>query len=70
MPTRTRPAVKYESVLRLPPLPDDQQVALRDNNGLLVPILVGGWGPRRRIIDGSDRKATADDQGYDCPVTV
>jgi hypothetical protein len=41
MPTKTA-KVKYQPVLKLPPLPYEQFVALRDNiavNGVLVPIL-------------------------------
>ena len=37
---------------------------------MLVPILVDGNGPRRRIIDGNHRKQAADDLGYDCPEVV
>ncbi|QDV35670.1 DNA methyltransferase [Tautonia plasticadhaerens] len=49
----------YEPVLELPPLPADQYDALRQNvalNGVLVPILVDSDGPRRKIIDGNNRK--------------
>jgi hypothetical protein len=73
MPTTTKKTarkIKYEPVLRLPPLPYDQFMALKDNiavNGVLVPILVDGDGPRRRIIDGNYRKAIADELGYECP---
>ena len=69
----TAPRVKYEPALRLPPLPPEQYEALRDNiavNGVLVPILVDGGGPRRHIIDGNTRKRIADGLGYDCPEIV
>jgi SAM-dependent methyltransferase len=69
MPTKTA-KVKYQPVLKLPPLPHEQFVALRDNiavNGVLVPILVDGSGPLRKIIDGNYRKVIADELGYDCP---
>ena len=39
-------------------------------NGVLVPILVDGDGPVRRIIDGNHRKRIADGLGYDCPEVV
>ena len=73
--TATRRARKpvYEPVLKLPPLPYEQFVALRDNisvNGVLVPILVDGDDGRRKIIDGNYRKAIADELGYDCPEIV
>src|SRR3954447_1821963 len=74
MPIKTR--VKkpvYAPVLKLPPLPYEQFVALRDHiavNGVLVPILVDSGGPRRAIIDGNYRKAIADELGYDCPEIV
>ena len=61
---------RYEPVLKLPSLPYEQFLALRDNiavNGVLVPILVAGEGHRRRIIDGNYRKAIADELGYECP---
>lgn len=60
----------YKPVLKLPPLPEDQRQALRDNiavNGVLVPILTDGGSPRRRIIDGNHRKEIADELEYDCP---
>ena len=63
----------YAPVLKLPPLPYEQFVALRDNiavNGVLVPILVDSDGPRRAIIDGNYRKAIADELGYNCPEIV
>jgi hypothetical protein len=63
----------YEPVLKLPPLPYEQFMALRDNiavNGVLVPILVTDEGQRRRIIDGNYRKAIADELGYECPEIV
>ena len=63
----------YEPVLKLPALPYEQFLALRDHiavNGVLVPILVDGDGPRRKIIDGNYRKAIADELGYDCPGAV
>ncbi len=71
--TKAKPAVRYQRVLRLPPLSPDQFEALRDNiavNGVLVPILVDSHGPRRKIIDGNYRKAIADELGYDCPEIV
>ena len=40
---RAKAAHRYQPVLKLPPLPYDQFLALRDNiavNGVLVPILV------------------------------
>jgi hypothetical protein len=55
---RTPPKVRYESVLKLPPLPYKQFLALKDNiavNGVLVPILVDSDGPRRKVIDGNTR---------------
>lgn len=64
---------RYEPVLKLPPLPYDQFLALRDNiavNGVLVPIIVDSDGQKRRIIDGNYRKAIADELGYDCPEIV
>ncbi len=76
MPATTKKAtrkVSYEPVLRLPPLPYDQFLALRDNiavNGVLVPIIVDSNGPRRKIIDGNYRKAIADELGYECPEIV
>jgi len=71
MPTKTAKAkVKYQPVLKLPPLPREQLLALRLNisvNGVLVPILVD---EKKAIIDGSYRKAIADELGYDCPEIV
>jgi hypothetical protein len=70
---RNAPKPRYEPVLKLPPLPYEQFLALKDNiavNGVLVPILVDSDGPRRRIIDGSYRKAIADELGYECPEIV
>ena len=72
MPTTTKKTPKpvYEPVLKLPSLPYEQFVALRDNiavHGVLVPILVD---ETRRIIDGNYRKAIADELGYDCPEIV
>src|SRR4051794_39832171 len=64
---------RYEPVLQLPPLPPEQYEALRDNiavHGVLVPILVDGEGPVRRIIDGNHRRRIADELGYDCPENV
>ena len=64
---------RYEPVLELPPLPPEQYEALRDNialNGVLVPILVDGDGPVRRIIDGNNRRRIADELGYDCPEII
>jgi DNA modification methylase len=66
----TRGKVRYKPVLNLPRLPYDQFTALRDNiavNGVLVPILTDGGSPVCRIIDGGNRKAIADELGYDCP---
>jgi len=68
MPATTKKTRKpiYEPVLKLPPLPYEQFVALRDNiavHGVLVPILVDEG---HRIIDGNYRKAIADELGYDC----
>ena len=72
MPTTTKKTRKpvYEPVLKLPALPYEQFVALRDNiavHGVLVPILVD---ETRRTIDGNYRKAIADELGYDCPEIV
>lgn len=64
---------RYEPTLKLPPLPYEQFMALRDNiavNGVLVPILVDGDGLVRKIIDGNYRKAIAEELGYDCPEIV
>jgi DNA modification methylase len=80
-PQRTAPNPKssraktprYEPVLELPPLPFDQYTALKENigvNGVLIPILVDGDGPVRRIIDGNHRKQIADELGYECPEVV
>ncbi len=63
----------YKPVLRLPPLAPDDFLALKDNiavYGVLVPILVDGQGPRRKVIDGNYRKTIADELGYDCPEIV
>lgn len=77
MPTKTRgrkaKKIRYEPVLRLPPLPYDEFVGLHGSisvNGVLVPILTDGASPLRRIIDGSYRKTIADELGYDCPEIV
>ncbi len=74
MPTaksRTRPRRrKYKPVLDLPPLSQEEYLALRDNialNGVLVPILVDSDG---RIIDGNCRKQIANELGYDCPEKI
>ncbi len=59
---KTRKKPKYEPVLKLPPLSHEELTALRDNiavNGVLVPILVDGDEPVRRIIDGNYRKPEA-----------
>lgn len=64
---------RYEAVLHLPSLCYEQFLALRDSiavNGVLVPILVDGDGPVRRIIDGNYRKRIADELGYECPEIV
>ena len=56
---KTRKAV-YQPVLKLPGLPYEQFVSLRDNkavNGVLVPILVT---EDKQIIDANYRKAIAD----------
>ena len=66
-------AASYSPVLKLPPLPYEQFVALRDSialNGVLVPIIVDSEGPKRKIIDGNYRKAIAVELGYDCPEMV
>jgi DNA modification methylase len=71
-PSRLKPP-RYEPVLRLPPLSDDELQGLRDSisiHGVLVPILVDGDGPVRRIIDGNYRKQIADEFGYTCPEIV
>jgi ParB-like chromosome segregation protein Spo0J len=74
MPTRTvRAKVKYVPVLKLPSLPYEQFLALKDNiavNGVLVPILTDGGRPVCQVIDGNYRKAIADELGYDCPEVV
>jgi DNA methylase len=74
MATKTaRAKVRYEAILRLPQLPYDQFLALRDNiavNGVLVPILTDGGRPICHIIDGNYRKAIADELGYECPEIV
>jgi predicted methyltransferase len=65
--------VRYEPVLKLPPLPYEQFVGLRDSialNGVLVPILVDSDGPVRKVIDGNYRKQIAAELGYDCPEVV
>lgn len=65
--------IPYEPVLQLPPLSSEDFMALRDNiavNGVLVPIIVDGDGPHRKIIDGSYRKQIADEFGYECPEIV
>ena len=62
---------QYKPLVKLPPLPPDQYEALRQNvavNGVLVPILVDGDGPRRRIIDGNHRKDFAGERGYAFPL--
>ena len=67
--TRTRKP-RYKPLVELPSLPFDQREALRQNiavNGVLVPILVDGDGPRRRIIDGNHRKSIADELGTIAP---
>jgi len=67
------PKPTYQPVLKLPALPYDDFVALRDNigvNGVLVPIMVDSRGPRKKIIDGNYRKAIAEELGYDCPEIV
>ena len=64
---------RYEPVLELPPLPPEQASALRDNialHGVLVPILVDGDGPVRRIIDGNNRRRIADEVGCECPEII
>ena len=73
MPKTKIAKVKYEPVLKLPPLSYEEFTALRDNiavNGVLVPILVDGDGPKRKIIDGNYRKQIANELGYDCPEIV
>jgi len=70
---KTIKKIKYEPVLKLPPLSYEEFTALRDNiavNGVLVPILVDSNGPRRKIIDGNYRKQIANELGYDCPEIV
>src|ERR1019366_8699330 len=59
--------LRYRPILKLPALPHEQFLALRDNiavHGVLVPILVD---EDKRIIDGNYRKNIADELGYDCP---
>ena len=63
----------YEPVLKLPALPYEQFLALRDNiavNGVLVPILVDGDGPRHKISDSNYLMAIANELGYDCSETI
>ena len=71
---RQRPKkLKYEPVLKLPPLSYEDFTPFEDNiavNGVLVPILVDSDGPRRKIIDGNYRKQIANELGYDCPEIV
>jgi hypothetical protein len=70
---KTQKKIKYEPVLRLPPLSHDEYIALHDNiavHGVLVPILVDSDGSLRHIIDGNHRKEIADELGYDCPEIV
>jgi len=65
--------VKYEPVLKLPPLSYEEFTALHDNiavNGVVVPVIVDSNGPLRRIIDGNYRKQIAEEFGYDCPEIV
>ncbi len=65
--------IQYELVLELPSLCHEDFMALRDNiavNGVMVPIIVDGDGPVRKIIDGNYRKQIADEFGYDCPEIV
>ena len=67
---RAKSAHRYQPVLKLPALPYEQFLALKDNialNGVLVPILVD---EQRKIIDGNYRKAIAEELGYDCPEIV
>lgn len=71
--TKSIKKVKYEPVLKLPPLSYEEFIALRDNiavNGVLVPIIVDSDGPKRQIIDGNFRKQIANELGYDCPEIV
>lgn len=71
--TKKTTKVRYQPVLKLPPLPSHQYEALKANiavHGVLVPILVDSDGPRRKIIDGSHRKQIADALGYECPEIV
>jgi hypothetical protein len=74
MPPRTaRTKVRYQTALKLSRPPHDQFLALRYNiavNGVLVPILTDGGRPVCRVIDGGNRKAIADELGYDCPEVV
>ena len=75
MPATTKKTRKpvYQPVLKLPALPYEQFLALRANiavHGVLVPILVDGDGPRRKIIDGNYRKTIADELGYVCSEIV
>ena len=70
---KTRTKVQYAPVLKLPKLPYEQFVALKDNialNGVLVPIIVDSDGLKRKIIDGNYRKQIAEELGYDCPEIV
>ena len=70
---KTSKNVRYEPVIKLPPLPYEQFIGLRDSialNGVLVPILVDSDGPVRKIIDGNYRKQIAAELGYDCPEII
>lgn len=67
---RPRKPKPYQPILELPPLPDDQFAALRENigiNGVLVPILID---EHQQIIDGWHRHRIATELGYECPEIV
>ena len=71
--TKKTAKIRYEPVLKLPPLRYEEFVALKENiavNGVLVPILVDSDGPVRRIIDGNYRKQIANELSYECPEIV
>lgn len=61
---------RYSPVLELPPLSAEERDGLRASialHGVLVPVMLAEDG---RIIDGSNRKALADELGLDCPEVV
>jgi len=68
--TRRRKPKRYQPIVKLPPLPDDQLEGLRSSisvNGVKVPIIID---EKKQIIDGWHRKMIADELEYDCPEIV